>query len=232
VHDSGEIRFLDEAEWEAVLRHVHTGDYAAVDRAFYVTAVMAGLRHGELIALRWRDVDWVAGRIRIRQNHVLGEFDTPKSRRGSRSVPMADRLAGELDRLHKALGAPNDDTLVFPDPITGEPLDKAANLRRYRKVLKAAALDAAHNLHGMRHTFGTRMAAAGVPMRVLQEWMGHREISTTQRYADYAPSQHESELMERAWTPDGGQGPVRGPVLSESHSSSDDASDAIEPHPD
>jgi integrase len=46
------------------------------------------------------------------------------------------------------------------------------------------------------------MAAAGVPMRVLQEWMGHRDISTTERYADYAPSQHESELMERAWAPE------------------------------
>jgi integrase len=37
-------------------------------------------------------------------------------------------------------------------------------------------------------------------MRTLQEWMGHRDMSTTERYADYAPSQHESALMERAWT--------------------------------
>jgi integrase len=212
VPESEEIRFLDEAEWEAVLRHVQPGDYAAIDRPLYLTAIMAGLRHGELIALRWRDVDWVAGRLRVRQTHVLGEFDTPKSRRGSRSVPMADRLAGELDRVYQALGAPDHDALVFPDPITGGPLDKAANLRRYRKTLKAAALDETHNLHGLRHTFGTRMAAAGVPMRVLQEWMGHRDISTTERYADYAPSQHESELMERAWAPDGGQAPVQGPV--------------------
>ena len=149
-----------------------------LDRAFYLTAIMAGLRHGELIALRWRDVDWLAGRIRVRQNYVLGEFDTPKSaQRRRRSVPMADRLAGELDRLYKAAGEPGDDALVFPDPITGGPLDKAANLRRYRKVLKAAALDTTHNLHGLRHSFGTRMAAAGVPMRTLQEWMGHRDIS-------------------------------------------------------
>jgi integrase len=147
VPESGEIRFLDEPEWEAILRHLQPGDYTAIDGAFYLTAVMAGLRHGELIALRWRDVDWVAGRIRVRQNHVLGEFDTPKSRRASRSVGMADRLAGELDRLNKLLREPDDDALVFPDPITGEPLDKA-NLRRYRKVLKAAALDETHNLSG------------------------------------------------------------------------------------
>ena len=56
------------------------------------------------------------------------------------------------------------------------------------------------------------MAAAGVPMRTLQEWMGHRDIQTTQRYADYAPSQHESELMERAWR----RGSNRGSNLSES----------------
>jgi integrase len=116
---------------------------------------------------------------------------------------------------------------VFADPITDTPLDKAANLRRYRKALKAAALDATHNLHGLRHTFGTRMAAAGVPMRTLQEWMGHRDISTTERYADYAPSQHESELIERAWASDRGRGPVRGPILSESQVTSENMSDAV-----
>ena len=99
-------------------------------------------------------------------------------------------------------------------------------------MLSAAALDETHNLHGLRHTFETRMAAAGVPMRVLQEWMGHRDISTTQRYADYAPSQHESDLMERAWASDGGRGPVQGPVLSESDSSRDDESDATALHGD
>ena len=79
-------------------------------------------------------------------------------------------------------------------------------------MLKPAALDTTHNLHGLRHTFGSRMAAAGVPMRTLQEWMGHRDISTTERYADYAPSQHEAELMERAWR----RGSNRGSNLSES----------------
>lgn len=41
--------------------------------------------------------------------------------------------------------------------------------------------------HSFRHTFGTRMAAAGAPMRAIQEWMGHRDIRTTQTYADYSP---------------------------------------------
>jgi integrase len=43
------------------------------------------------------------------------------------------------------------------------------------------------------------MAAAGVPMRTVQEWMGHRDISTTQRYADYAPSAHEAAFVAAAF---------------------------------
>jgi integrase len=65
-------------------------------------------------------------------------------------------------------------------------MQRAALMRRYRRALKAAQLDATTRFHDLRHTFGTRMAAQGVAMRTLQEWMGHRDIKTTQRYADYA----------------------------------------------
>lgn len=50
----------------------------------------------------------------------------------------------------------------------------------------------------LRHTFGTRMAAQGVPMRALQEMMGHRDFKTTLIYADYAPSAREAEWVEAA----------------------------------
>jgi Phage integrase family len=53
--------------------------------------------------------------------------------------------------------------------------------------------------HDLRHTFGTRMAAAGVPMRTLQEWMGHRDFKTTLIYADYAPAANEAELVNAAF---------------------------------
>jgi integrase len=167
--------------------------------ALYLTAAMTGLRQGELVALRWRDVDWPAARVRVRQNYVLGEFGTPKSKRSTRSVPLADAVGGELERLFKASSAQSDDGLVFADPHTAGPLDEAAILRRYRGALKAAKLNEAHRFHDLRHTFGTRMAGAGVAMRTLQEWMGHRDIETTQRYADYAPSPHEAQLVAAAF---------------------------------
>jgi integrase len=194
-----DIRFLEPIEVQALADAAIQGIYQQIDRALYLTAAMTGLRQGELVALRWRDVDWTAGRIRVRQNYVLGEFGTPKSRRSTRSVPMADALAGELDRLHQVARWRADNDLVFADPQAGGPLDKAAILRRYRRALKAARLDESHRFHDLRHTFGTRMAGAGTPIRTLQEWMGHRDIETTQRYADYAPSPHESAFVETAF---------------------------------
>ena len=89
--------------------------------------------------------------------------------------------------------------LVFAHPQTGGPLPKANVTRRMRAALKAAKLDTAHRFHDLSHTFGTRMAAAGVPMRTLQEWMGHRDLATTQIYADYAPSAQEAEMVRRGF---------------------------------
>jgi hypothetical protein len=63
---------------------------------------------------------------------------------------------------------------VFADPLTGEPM-------------------------GHRTMYGTALAAQGVPMRTLQEWMGHRDIATTQRYADYCPNPREREVVEAAF---------------------------------
>jgi integrase len=209
VAEASEVRALDLDEVEALVAAARPGAFEALDRALYRTAAMTGLRMGELIALRWRDVDWAAARIRVRQNYVLGEFGTPKSKRSTRSVPMADEVGGELERLYKRSHWQDDDDLVFANPSTGNPLDKSALRRRYRKALKAATLDEAHTFHHLRHTFGTRMAAAGVSMRTLQEWMGHRDIATTQLYADYAPSSREAELVAAAFARKADDAPTR-----------------------
>jgi integrase len=113
---------------------------------------------------------------------------------------MADEVAGELDRLYQRSAWQGDGDLVFAHPLTGGPLPKANVTRRMRVALKAAGLDHSHRFHDLRHTFGTRVAAAGVPMRTLQEWMGHRDLATTQIYADYAPSTHEAHMIAQAFT--------------------------------
>jgi integrase len=83
--------------------------------------------------------------------------------------------------------------LVFCHPVTGQPYDASQIRKRFYAAMDTAGMghrcgrSGGITFHSLRHTFGTRMAAAGVPMRTLQEWMGHRNLATTEIYADYAP---------------------------------------------
>ena len=118
---NGDIRFLDDADLEALLANEDEDEMGGTLRVLYLTAAMTGLRQGELLGLRWRDIDWTAARVRVRRNWVRGEFGTPKSRRSSRSVPLADRVAGDLDRHFKGSSFTGDDDLVFAHPLLGTP---------------------------------------------------------------------------------------------------------------
>jgi integrase len=178
------IRFLQPEELEAVLRAVPADELGAIERPLYLTAVMTGLRQGELLALRWNDVDRTASRVRVAESYTRGAFDSPKSHRG-RSVPMADRLAAELERHFQRSYWRGDQDLVFAHPATGNVLDASKLRKRFRTALARAAPDL--TFHELRHTFGTQMAAAGAPLRAVQEWMGHADASTTEIYAHYAP---------------------------------------------
>jgi integrase len=181
-----DIRFLDTEELEALLRAVPDDDLGRVERALYLTAAMAGLRQGELVGLRWRDVDWTASVIRVRQSFTRGSWTTPKSRRSARAVPMSTRLAGELERLFQTSRFQKDDDLVFAHPTLGTVLDASKLRKRFTTALEIAKVRRVR-FHDLRHTYGTRMAAAGAPMRSLMEWMGHSNLTTTLIYADYAP---------------------------------------------
>lgn len=198
------------AEVEALIRAVPDDAIGDMERVLYLTAAMTGLRQGELIALRWRDVDWSAGVVRVRRTRTRGQLGTPKSRRSSRAVPMNDRLAGELERHFQRSAFQTDDDLPFAHPETGNPYDPSKMRSRFKAALKAAGITRPVRLHDLRHTFGTHMARAGVPMRVLQEWLGHRSSQTTEIYADYAPHSHERRWAEVAFA-----GPKAGPELSD-----------------
>ena len=73
--------------------------YGAVERPLYLCAAMTGLRQGELIGLRWTDVDWTASRVRVAESYTRGAFDSPISHRG-RSVCLG-RCGAEWDSSAK-----------------------------------------------------------------------------------------------------------------------------------
>jgi len=174
-------------------------NYQAMLRAHLLPAAMTGMRQGELLALRWRDVDWAAKRIRIRRNYTRGHWSTPKSRSGERSVPLSSRVAEEL-RVHQRRSRfSGEDDLVFANPLSGEVLPHSPLVQRFKKALKAAGVRKVR-FHDLRHTFGTRMAASPeVSMRKIQEWMGHRDYRTTLIYAGYEPGDDESGMVDRAF---------------------------------
>ena len=197
VRRSTEIRYLTPDELELTLNAVDAGDYGRVYRAAYLTAALSGLRSGEIRGLRWRDVDWTNRKLHVRQNRVRGNVGTPKTDRSSRSIPMIDRVAAELDQLSRSTEWPGDDDLVFSNPYTGRSLDGDALLQAlYRAEQKAGVRRV--TFHELRHTFATTMAAGGVPLRTLQQWMGHEHYSTTEIYAHFQPGHGEAELADAA----------------------------------
>jgi integrase len=191
VRASGDIEVFSPEEVRALV-----GAAAAEqDAAIFMAAAFTGLRRGELIALRWRDVDFRGSALRVRANFAGGELTTPKSGK-VRSVPLAPDVAATLLRLRERALFTSEDDLVFPGTGGGH-LDGDALSRRYGRALKGAGLRPLR-FHDLRHTFGTRMIAKADVRRV-QEWMGHADIQTTMKYLHYAPREDDARLVADAF---------------------------------
>ena len=196
---SPDIRFLTIKELEAILDATPDDERGSTERVLYLAAAMTGMRRGELVALRWQDVDQHACQIRVRRNFVRGEFGAPKSRRSSRAVPLAPRLAAELTAHYQRSQYRDELDLVFAHPATGRVLDPYKLRRRFKSAAREAGVRPVR-FHDLRHTFGTQMAAAGAPLRAIQEWLGHADLRTTLIYADYALDPNQGALYaERAF---------------------------------
>jgi integrase len=134
----------------------------------FLTAALTGLRQSELLGLQWRDVDFDAERIRVSRSNVRGNWSRPKSRRSSRSVPMAPQVAGALRRHLDRSQYRDREDLVFGHPRTGKSLSASPIDRRFKVALRTAGVREVR-FEDLRHTFGTRLAAGGVPIRTIQE---------------------------------------------------------------
>jgi integrase len=181
-----DIRYLNDAELQALLGATPDTPLGKLERTLYLTAAMTGLRRGELLGLRWEDVDFDSGVIRVRRTFSRGEFGTPKSSRSSRAVPLAAEVKDALQRHRRESRFLANVDLVFAHPDRGCAVDPSKVRKRFISAARRAELRPVR-FHDLRHTFGTRLAAAGAPLRAIQEWMGHSDQRTTLIYADYAP---------------------------------------------
>jgi integrase len=158
-------------------------------------AAYAGLRRGELVALRWRDVDFVRRKIVVRRA-VSANVDTKstkstKSRR-AREVPLPDQAAGALDRLSQRGDFTSPDDYVFANRL-GRRLDGSAVRRRVERARDAMRLRPMR-FHDLRHTYGSLLVAGGVDLASVKAAMGHSRLATTERYLH---ARSASELADR-----------------------------------
>jgi integrase len=166
------------------------------DRALWASAMYAGLRRGELLALRWEDVDLGKGVIRVERSYDPkdGVFVTPKTRAGRRAVPIASLLRAHL--LEHRLASGRSEGLVFgatairpftPSNATRRASTawaKANTTRRDRGLTPLEPI----SLHECRHTFASLMIASGVNAKALATYMGHASVTITyDRYGHLMP---------------------------------------------
>lgn len=174
----------------------------AADRPLWATALYAGLRLGELMALRWEDVDLGAGKLRVSRSWDPKEgMIEPKSRAGVRTVPIATVLR---DYLTEHRMDSTGEGLVF-----GRSESKPFGywvIRRSIKRWEGLGLEPI-TPHAARHTFASLMIAAGVNAKALSTYMGHANIAVTyDRYGHLMPGSEEEAAglldayLERAVT--------------------------------
>ncbi len=165
------------------------------DGVLFLTAAFTGLRMGELLGLRWEDVDSGGATIRVRRNWSGGHEGTPKSGRG-RAVPMMSNVADALARQRRRERFTGERDLVFCDRL-GRHLGYKSLSDRYKQALSDAGLRQLR-FHDLRHTFGTHAIRAADPREVM-EWMGHADIQTTQKYLAYKPRRDAAKRLAAAF---------------------------------
>lgn len=145
---------------------------------------LAGLRHSEAQGLRWGDIDFDHGEIRVRHswNQSAKVLEGLKSKAARREVPVPELLEEALVELRLQRGIPGADQFVLFDLVTGLPMRQEKIMNRARRVWGARGLDS-YTPHEARHTYGSLGAAAGIEAWDLATLMGHSDPKLTfQRY--------------------------------------------------
>jgi integrase len=190
-----EIRILSLEEQQ---RFIAALEGERLKTAFLVE-LASGLRIGELLALRWKDVNFKDGYIEVRRSlqrvrifdggnskKTALAFQEPKTEAGKRIVPLPPVIIEELKQHRKkqleeklkAGALYEDNDLVFATEL-GTPIDPRNFERLFYRIREKAGLDKSVNFHALRHTYATRLLEANEHPKVVQELLGHKDISTT-----------------------------------------------------
>lgn len=187
-------------------------------RIAYLLALYAGLRRGEIVGLRWVDVDWDHHTLTITQQRVkvggTDQFSTPKTAKGQRVIAVGRQLTEALrqqwarQQTQRQLyaAAYQDHGLVCQTKL-GTPIGTRNLNRAFARAIAQAGVPAIH-LHELRHTHGTELFEAGVDLKTIADRMGHSQISTTAKlyvHPGLDLQTKAAEMLEGRWARDEGQ---------------------------
>jgi integrase len=183
-----EMHFLGPAEINRLLEKTEGAGRVAI-----LTAVTTGIRRGELLALRWGDVDWFSKRIWVRRNvNRHGQFQEPKTRGSVRAIAMPGTLIAALREHQLASLFSGEEDLIFASE-RGTPLDGHNFVRRvFEPALRRAGLPKVR-FHDLRHSFASLLIAQGEHPKLISEQLGHASVQITlDRYGHLLPASYDS----------------------------------------
>jgi site-specific recombinase XerD len=151
-----------------------------------MTALLTGLRLGELLSLRWTDIDFTTKIILI---HNSDEFTT-KSKK-SRVVPMAEDLVRLLSERKKNIRSESE--FVFSNERGGKVREGTVQ-HKFKKCVRRAGLNDRLHFHSLRHSFASALVMSGVSLYAVQKLLGHSTSKTTEIYSHLLPQQLHSEV--------------------------------------
>ena len=155
-------------------------------RTLFATLALSGIRIGECLGLKLKNIDFKAGKIRIEEawDTKEGALHEPKSKSSIRDVEMISCLSEILARYLKETGLEDPEAFVFPSPSkTNRPLSYVTINGVFHRILRKLGL-AECNIHSLRHSFSSIMIAAGVSIPTISRNLGHSSpVITMQVYA-------------------------------------------------
>ena len=157
-------------------------------------AMFTGLRMGEVCGLQWGDIDMHKGHLIVRRTYSHKRVTSPKSNR-KRRVPLSqaaiDTLTSQKAETYMR-ARPGEPDWVFFDESGLFSYNRIKD--GYWRIVKNAEVTRI-SFHGLRHTFASHAVMRGVPIEVLQKWLGHSDIRQTMKYAHLAPD-HSDKFVE------------------------------------
>lgn len=146
-------------------------------RTLFMLAIMSGARQGELLGLKWGDIDWSASQIHIQRTFNKGRFFTPKTKTSIRKIDLGPTVMKELKKWKLACPV-NEEGLVFPNE-SGGPMNYSNMVQRhFLPALKAAELPRIR-FHDLRHTYASLLIEQGENIKYIQTQLGHSSPTVT-----------------------------------------------------